>query len=152
MIWSAIENHIAVVVACAPSIKVVVVLIFPRLASSLGKFASYMTPSTSGSQAKTPVLRENTADAADVERGPSMQSGIIKVYVSTAEEEFVDDFDELKPLPQSLRVASFAHGIVSGAGRAIGGCFKKSKSGGGGTDDVGLVYVQRSYTVERSED
>ncbi|KAF2204748.1 hypothetical protein GQ43DRAFT_360272, partial [Delitschia confertaspora ATCC 74209] len=34
MIWSALENHLAIFVACVPSIKVVALLVFPRLKSS----------------------------------------------------------------------------------------------------------------------
>ena len=45
MIWAVIENHLAVVVACAPSIKVIILLIFPRIASSLPKILSRFTRS-----------------------------------------------------------------------------------------------------------
>jgi hypothetical protein len=37
MIWAVIENHLAVVVACAPSIKAAIILIFPRMASFIPK-------------------------------------------------------------------------------------------------------------------
>ncbi|PSN63815.1 hypothetical protein BS50DRAFT_461670, partial [Corynespora cassiicola Philippines] len=40
MIWSVLENHVAVVVACAPSMKVAALLIFPRMFSSVGKIMS----------------------------------------------------------------------------------------------------------------
>jgi hypothetical protein len=45
MIWAVIENHIAVVVACAPSIKVIILLMFPRLVSSVPRLLSVFTVS-----------------------------------------------------------------------------------------------------------
>ncbi|KAF2692205.1 hypothetical protein K458DRAFT_11279 [Lentithecium fluviatile CBS 122367] len=47
MLWAVIENHVAIVVACAPSIKVVLLLVFSRLASSLPRILSRFTPSCS---------------------------------------------------------------------------------------------------------
>ncbi|KAF2707032.1 hypothetical protein K504DRAFT_354623, partial [Pleomassaria siparia CBS 279.74] len=40
MICSVIENHVAIVVACAPSVKVVAMLFFPRFTSSLRSVVS----------------------------------------------------------------------------------------------------------------
>lgn len=53
MIWSVLENHVAVVVACAPSMKVAALLIFPRMFSSVGKIMSKVAPSTSRSRSRS---------------------------------------------------------------------------------------------------
>lgn len=50
MIWSVLENHLAITVACAPSVKVIALLLFPRLASSLSKLVSSATRSRSRSR------------------------------------------------------------------------------------------------------
>jgi hypothetical protein len=40
MLCAVIENHIAIIVACAPSIKVIILLAFPRLAERFDKMVS----------------------------------------------------------------------------------------------------------------
>lgn len=40
MIWGVIENHLAIVVACAPSIKVITLLAFPSLATKFERLFS----------------------------------------------------------------------------------------------------------------
>ncbi|PVH94637.1 hypothetical protein DM02DRAFT_539082 [Periconia macrospinosa] len=46
MIWAVIENHLAIIVACAPSIKSIVMLVFPHIASSFRRTMSRLTTSS----------------------------------------------------------------------------------------------------------
>ncbi|KAH7073600.1 hypothetical protein BKA63DRAFT_415533 [Paraphoma chrysanthemicola] len=46
MTWGVVENHLAIVVACAPSIKTLLVHAFPGLSTTLSKFVSGETRST----------------------------------------------------------------------------------------------------------
>lgn len=40
MVWGIVENHIAIVIACAPSIKVLLLLAFPSLGTTFEKILS----------------------------------------------------------------------------------------------------------------
>ncbi|KAF2742408.1 hypothetical protein M011DRAFT_269333 [Sporormia fimetaria CBS 119925] len=80
MIWSVLENHLALVVACAPSIKVIALLLFPRLASSLSHAFSKFSSSGSGSRS-----RKNSSDPtqpSDVKTGTSHKSDTLETRKS----------------------------------------------------------------------
>lgn len=47
-----LENHLAIIVSCAPSVKILALIIFPRLASSLSKVVSKVSPSASRSRSR----------------------------------------------------------------------------------------------------
>lgn len=53
MIWSVLENHIAIIVACAPSVKIVTITLFPKVASSFEKMVSKVTSSSSRSRSRS---------------------------------------------------------------------------------------------------
>lgn len=129
MIWSVLENHLAIVVACAPSVKVIALLVFPRLASSLGKVVSKVTPSNSRSRSRASApLQFGTDD---------LESGTRKS-------------DKLKPTPNSTPLPSPALTAGSGASRAsrnFARWFKSPTSpthltSGDSIEGHGLVYVE----------
>jgi hypothetical protein len=68
MLWAVLENHLAVVVACAPSMKVVFLLLHPRLASTTPKIISRFTYSRSQSR---PLNREIGEIILDYDEGAS---------------------------------------------------------------------------------
>ncbi|KAF2794663.1 hypothetical protein K505DRAFT_303555 [Melanomma pulvis-pyrius CBS 109.77] len=131
MIWSVIENHLAIVVACAPSVKVIALLIFPRLASSLRSVVSKVTPSSSSrSRSRS---RGSMPFDTDLESGATRKS------------------DKLRPTPNSTPLPSPAFTMgsrVSKASRASQNFAKWFKSpasptlGSGDSMDHGLVYVE----------
>ncbi|KAF2272706.1 uncharacterized protein EI97DRAFT_198234 [Westerdykella ornata] len=83
MIWSVLENHLAIAVACAPSVKVIALLLFPRLASSLSKLVSSATTRSrsrsrsapSGASYATDDLESGTAGLGKGSRKGSGASG-----------------------------------------------------------------------------
>lgn len=130
MIWSVIENHLAIVVACAPSVKVIALLIFPRLASSLRSVVSKVTPSSSSRSRSRASMPFDT----DLESGVTRKS------------------DKLRPTPNSTPLPSPAFTVgsrVSKASRASQNFAKWFKSpasptlgSGDSMEDHGLVYVE----------
>lgn len=142
MIWSVIENHLAVVVACAPSVKVIALLIFPRLTSSFGKIVSKVTPSGSRSRSR-----------ASAPMGLDLESGTNKS-------------DKLKPTPSNTPLPSPAYTVDSGSSRASKNFAKWFRSGpgsprfgstsGDSLEDTGLVYVEErqldELRAERGQD
>ena len=131
MIWSVLENHIAIIVACAPSVKVIALLIFPRLTSSLGKAVSRVTPSSSRSRSRASV----PFGIDDLESGTRRS-------------------DKLRPTPISTPLPSPALTAESGASRAsrnFARWFRGPGSplsprhhltSGDSLEDTGLVYVE----------
>lgn len=128
MIFSVLENHLAIIVACAPSVKVIALVLFPRLASSLDKIVSIVTPSTSRSRSRA---------SGRASYGTSeLESGTRKS-------------DKLKPTPISTPLPSPAFTAGSGASRAsrnFARWFKGPASPRGLTSsdsmEGGLVYVE----------
>ncbi|KAF2184358.1 hypothetical protein K469DRAFT_181955 [Zopfia rhizophila CBS 207.26] len=98
MIWSVLENHLAIVVACAPSIKVIALLVFPRLMSSYHKVMSKVTPSYSRSRSRASA----PFGTNDLESGTRKS-------------------DKLKPTPSSTPLPSPALTVGSGGSRASRG-------------------------------
>lgn len=68
MIWSVLENHIAIIVACAPSVKVVTITLFPKVASSVEKMVSKVTSSSSRSRSRSGASGPSY-DPSDLESG-----------------------------------------------------------------------------------
>lgn len=68
MIWSVLENHIAIIVACAPSVKVVTITLFPKVASSFEKMVSKVTSSGSRSRSRS-VVTGPSYDPSGLESG-----------------------------------------------------------------------------------
>ncbi|KAF2467071.1 uncharacterized protein BDR25DRAFT_292866 [Lindgomyces ingoldianus] len=132
MIWSVLENHLAIVVACAPSIKVIALLVFPRLKSSYRKVVSKVTPSNSRSRSRA--------------SGPyDLESGTRKS-------------DQLKPTPSGTPLPSPALTYGSGGSRAsknFARWFKGPMSprhlDRSDSMDHGLVYVEDPH-VSQSRD
>ncbi|KAF2872534.1 hypothetical protein BDV95DRAFT_606136 [Massariosphaeria phaeospora] len=125
MIWSVLENHLAVVVACAPSVKVIALLLFPRLASSLGKVVSKVTPSNSRSRS-----RASGPFDTDLESGTGKS-------------------DKLRPTPSGTPLPSPAFSQGSGSTRASRNFSKWFKGpasprlqSGDSEEGHGLVYVE----------
>ncbi|KAH7125356.1 hypothetical protein B0J11DRAFT_303936 [Dendryphion nanum] len=130
MIWSVLENHLAIIVACAPSVKVIALLVFPRLASSVGKVASRLTPSYSRSRSRTSSHPHFGTD--------DLESGTRKS-------------DKLRITPSSTPLPSPAFTAGSGRSRASQNFAKWFKSpssprtlgsSGDSMEDHGLVYVE----------
>jgi len=128
MMFAVLENHLAIVVACAPSVKVIALLIFPRLASSLEKIVSRVTPSSSRSRSR--------ASGAPSYGTSDLESGTRKS-------------DKLKPTPTSTPLPSPAFTAGSGASRAsrnFARWFKGPASPRGLTSgdsmEGGLVYIE----------
>lgn len=65
MLCAVIENHLAIIVACAPSIKVILLHIFPGLEAKFEKLVSKGTPESSDFSI--------AAIALDLEHGPGSQ-------------------------------------------------------------------------------
>ncbi|KAF2013826.1 hypothetical protein BU24DRAFT_424859 [Aaosphaeria arxii CBS 175.79] len=141
MIWSVLENHLAIVVACAPSVKVIALLAFPRVTSSIRGVVSKVTPSSSRS-------RSRASGAIDLETGS----------MSTTRKS-----DQLKPTPYSTPLPSPALTVdtrKSRASRASGGFAKWFRSptspraleSGDSIEGHGLVYAEelRSVHVEHT--
>ncbi|KAF2266678.1 hypothetical protein CC78DRAFT_531479 [Lojkania enalia] len=126
MIWAVLENHLAIVVACAPSVKVIAILLFPRLASSYRKVVSKVTPSSSRS-------RSRASHPFDTD----LESGTHKS-------------DKLKPTPSSTPLPSPAFTAESGSSRAsrnFAKWFKQPQNSRGlpsadSMEESGLVYVE----------
>lgn len=132
MIWSVIENHLAVVVACAPSIKVIALLIFPRLASSFNKLYSKVTPSSrSRSRASVPL------EIVDLESG-------------TRQSEATCKSDKLKPTPSGTPLPSPVFSVDSSRSRQSknfsrwfkGAPASPRMDSADSLEDTGLVYVE----------
>ncbi|KAF2736366.1 hypothetical protein EJ04DRAFT_490170 [Polyplosphaeria fusca] len=130
MIWSVLENHLAIVVACAPSVKVIALLFFPRLASSYRKVVSKVTPSGS-SRSRS---RASRPFEVDIESGTRQ----------------TDNSDKLKLTPLSTPLPSPAYTAGSGISRQsrnFAKWFKGPSSPRGLTsadslEESGLVYVE----------
>jgi hypothetical protein len=127
MIFAVLENHLAIVVACAPSVKVIALLLFPRLASSFEKIVSKVTPSSSRSRSRA--------------SGPS--------YGTNDLESGTRRSDKLKPTPIGTPLPSPAFTTGSGASRAsrnFARWFKGPASprgmASGDSMEGGLVYVE----------
>lgn len=153
MIWSVIENHVAVVVACAPSIKVVALLIFPRLGSSLNKILSKVTPSSSRSRSRASVPLE----IVDLESGTG--TAVSRSTRKSSTSKSIEVSGKLKPTPSSTPLPSpalpsptySAGSRLSGrrASKGFVGWFRgegpRSPRLGHSEDsleDTGLVYVE----------
>ncbi|ORY10888.1 hypothetical protein BCR34DRAFT_601792 [Clohesyomyces aquaticus] len=137
MIWAVLENHLAIVVACAPSIKVIALLIFPRLKSSYRKVVSKVTPSNSRSRS-----RASGSATYDLESGMAGKS------------------DRLKPTPSGTPMPSPVVTFGSGGGHATGPSrasrnfakwFSKSSSAGSRTLDSADSMDRSLVTVYGEE-
>lgn len=165
MLFSVTENHIAILVACAPSIKIVALLIFPKLTSSLGKLASRITPPTPSfpswsmpSRSRTPV----PLGAVDLESG-TFQSQPDSPVKSLARKISViskgDDVGEVRVAPGEPEEMYSRDGErrPSRASRGFAKWWERNERRGQGqgkgtgdsTEDMGLVYVEHSFSVER---
>lgn len=71
MLCAVIENHLAIIVACAPSIKVILLHIFPGLEA---KFEKLVSKGSSGSQDES-EFSIGTIAALDVEMGMNRNAG-----------------------------------------------------------------------------
>ena len=94
MIWAVIENHLAVVVACAPSIKGIALLIFPRLVSSFPKILSRITRSRSRS-------RSGYSNPRDVELGKASNADVADSAMKSPKSKLEALLDE-SPLPSPM--------------------------------------------------
>ncbi|KAL1612454.1 hypothetical protein SLS60_000681 [Paraconiothyrium brasiliense] len=154
MLFSVIENHIAILVACAPSIKIIALIILPKITSSLGEFASRITPpapsfpswsSPSRSRASIPL------GVVDLESGPSqLQSKSQASKTSVVDKE--DDIGDLMVAPGRPGEVRSRDGEMR-ASRLSGGFarwFEKyERHRVDSTEDMGLVYMEHNFTVER---
>ncbi|KAF2441690.1 hypothetical protein P171DRAFT_523644 [Karstenula rhodostoma CBS 690.94] len=161
MLFSVTENHIAILVACAPSIKIVALLIFPKITSSLGKLASRITPPTPSfpswstrSRSRTPI----PLVAVDLESGTS-QSQPHSPNESLARKTSViskgDDAGEVRIAPGQPEEMYSRDGErrPSRASRGFARWWERHERRGQGkgdnAEDMGLVYVEHSFSVER---
>lgn len=152
MLFSVVENHIAIVVACAPSIKFVALLIFPKLTSSLGKLASRITPTPSFPSWST---RSRTRTSTPIGKN-DLESGPLGSKNQTTKHSVATKGDDLGGLKVAPGQPSPAYNVGSGSSRTSRGFsrwFDRNPRQGGAIDskeDVGLVYVEHSFSVERS--
>jgi hypothetical protein len=156
MLCSVIENHVAILVACAPSIKIIALLVFPKLTSSLGKLASRITPPTpsfpswstrSRSRASIPL---GTVDTESGQSRPPSKNQARKTSVISKG----DDIGEVRVVPGQPEEMYSRNGErrPSRASRGFARWFERHERHAlvDGTDDMGLVYVEHSFSVERS--
>ncbi|KAF2002666.1 hypothetical protein P154DRAFT_134427 [Amniculicola lignicola CBS 123094] len=156
MIWAVLENHLAIVVACAPSIKVIALLLFPRLKSSLSKFTSRLTPSSSSRTHPTDLESGNQS------RKSAYLSGSNNRSRSRSAAGFVgmDSDGKLKMTPNATPLPSpaSAYTHTSSSSRASRGFSKwfKSPQSYSRTDSLddqsGLVYISEAPPSTRSKD
>ncbi|KAL5378706.1 hypothetical protein DPSP01_008931 [Paraphaeosphaeria sporulosa] len=161
MLFSVTENHIAILVACAPSIKIVALLVFPKLTSSLGKFASRITPPTPSfpswstrSRSRTPI----PLGAVDLESGTSHSQPSSPIKSLARKISVVskgDDIGEVRVAPGQPEEIYSREGErrPSRASRGFARWWEMNERRGQGkadsAEDMGLVYVEHSFGVER---
>ena len=138
MLFAVLENHLAILVACAPSLKTTSLLLFPRLTSSLKRLSSRLTPTPSftwslrsKARASIPVQLE------DLESGDSR-----------GKRDVSRESEVRMPSPIYGREGR-ARGTRRGS-RGFSRWFDRQGGGGESTEDMGLVYVEHTFTVERA--
>ncbi|KAF1976035.1 hypothetical protein BU23DRAFT_456738 [Bimuria novae-zelandiae CBS 107.79] len=149
MLLSVVENHLAILVACTPSLKTVTLFIFPRFTSSVKRLTSHITPTSSfpnwslrsKSRASMPF------NFVDVELGDSKSSA--RKYSVISKDDVLGTAPVSLILPDRPEPVHRAGNRVS---RGVGRWFDKEKGrrAGESTEDMGLVYVEHSFSVERS--
>lgn len=90
MLCAVIENHIAIIVACAPSIKVILLLAFPRLAERFEKLVSKASPSNSefrSSAIETIVIDMEVGVLGGLQYEGMRKSGVRPMSMRTATSE-----------------------------------------------------------------
>ncbi|KAF9738797.1 hypothetical protein PMIN03_002600 [Paraphaeosphaeria minitans] len=165
MLFSVIENHIAILVACAPSIKIVALLIFPKLTSSLGKLASRFTSPTPSfpswsmrSRSRTPI----PLSAFDLESSTSHSQSDSPIKSLARKLSVVskgDDIGEVRVAPGQPEEMYSREGErrPSRASRGFARWWERNERRGQGqgqgkadsAEEMGLVYVEHSFSVER---
>ncbi|CAI6338230.1 unnamed protein product [Periconia digitata] len=79
MIWAMVENHLAIIVACAPSIKSIVMLVFPKIASSLRRTMTRLTTTSKGTNSVSVREMVNVdIELGDGDKGRTDTVGLIK--------------------------------------------------------------------------
>lgn len=148
MIFAVLENHLAILVACAPSIKTITLLIFPAFTSSLKRLTSRLTPTSS-----FPNWSIRSKSRA------SIPLGLIDLEIGQTKDSIrrnsaISKYDELRLAtgsPVSVQRPSLTYQNVSGrrASRGFSRWFDRQERTGESTEDMGLVYVEHSFSVER---
>lgn len=146
MIFAILENHLAILVACAPSIKIITLLVFPALTSSLKRLTYRLTPTSSFPNWS---LRSKSRGSIPIDL-TDLQTG--QTQSSARKSSVINKEDELRVAPGSPGHATSAHSNnhVRSGSKGFTRWFDRQAVEGESTEDMGLVYVEHTFSVERT--